>query len=219
MTANRTLDVSARPVTGRARRKARPAPARSSRQRDRYTDITSMPLKTNSLTILLVVIALSRAVAQDSSEPKPIEEQEIITQGTTVQFGRTACGTVCPERITLRKAARTADVIFVGTVVGMRSEIVSSAVDDPERRAGSEVVVVEYSVDELIKGDAPTRAGVVSYSTGTCGYEPAMGTRFLVVSNLSEGRLWTAPMLGTQLAQEASADIVQLRKRFARVAR
>ena len=30
-----TLDVSARPITGRARQKARPAPVRSARQRDR----------------------------------------------------------------------------------------------------------------------------------------------------------------------------------------
>jgi hypothetical protein len=33
---NRTLDPSARPVTGRARQKARPAPVRSSGQRERY---------------------------------------------------------------------------------------------------------------------------------------------------------------------------------------
>ncbi len=33
--SNRTLDVSARPDTGRATREARPAPVRSARQRDR----------------------------------------------------------------------------------------------------------------------------------------------------------------------------------------
>ena len=38
---NRTLDASARPVTGRARQKARPAPGRSSRQRGRSADKTN----------------------------------------------------------------------------------------------------------------------------------------------------------------------------------
>lgn len=167
-----------------------------------------MGFQTRILTILLVVLFLSPVGAQESVDPGTIKEMDIITQGTVVEFGRTACGTVCPERRSLRKAARTADVIFVGTVLSMRSD---NGVQRTE--ADAAVSVVEYAVDEPIKGDAGTYAEVLSYWTG-CGYDPAVGSRFLVYSGVSDGRLWTAPVLRTRLADAANDDIGRLRQRF-----
>jgi len=74
--SNRALDASIRPVTGRARKKARPAAVQSSRQRERYAD-RRMSLTVATLSGATLVLSLGSSCVRNVAADRPGGECEV----------------------------------------------------------------------------------------------------------------------------------------------
>ena len=155
------------------------------------------------------------ALGQSDVDPGSIEEMDVIAAGEPVEFGRTTCGTVCPDPPSIRKAAKSADAIFVGRVESVTVETRPLDLGSDAIEIDQKVTIVDFSVIEPLKGVAGDKLMVQTYSDGLCGLDRlTVGDVQLVYATLSEGQLWIHIGMRSGRAQDSSAEITKLRRRF-----
>jgi hypothetical protein len=157
---------------------------------------------------------VGQAFGQSDVAPESVEEITVIAVGEGVEFGKSTCGTVCPDPPSIRKAATAADVIFVGQVESLTIETRPLDLGPDAIKIDEQITIIGFSMTQLLKGEASDELTVRTYSNGLCGLDLKVGDVQLVYATLSEEQLWIHIGMRSSHANDASAEIAKLRKRF-----